>query len=384
MPNRKGRGKVPKWKIDTVETLVKTLKDASVVGSVDLKETPADYLKRVRFDLRDDFTLIFARKNLIHLAFDKLGWKEFKEQLGEMPALIISNVGPFKLYKKISNKKSPTFAKAGQVANADIMVSGGPTSIPAGPVLGDFQKAGLPAKIQEGKLAVIKDTVVAKKGSAIEDNVAAILRKLDIKPFSIMLNVLSVKEGSTIYPVDVLHIDEAEIFQKFVNAHSWAFNLALESGYPTKETLELLILDAFQKARALAISEALLEPEVIEDLLAMANYHANSIGGEEVEYVYAAMLLHKAGQQVNEDSVKKVLSAAGTKVDDARVKALVAALEGVNIDEAIKKAPTMAAAPAAAAPAPAAGAPAADKKKSAEEEKKSEEEAASGLAALFG
>ena len=68
-----------------------------------------------------------------------------------------------------------------------------------------------------------------------------------------------------------------------------------------------------------------------------------------MEYVYAAMLLHKAGHKVDEGSVKKVLEAAGVKVDEARIKALVAALEGVNIDEAIKTAAF--AAPVAAAPA---------------------------------
>ena len=57
-----------------------------------------------------------------------------------------------------------------------------------------------------------------------------------------------------------------------------------------------------------------------------------------MEYVYAAMLLHKAGQKIEEASVKKVLEAASIKVEEARVKALVAALEGVNIDEAIEKA----------------------------------------------
>ena len=55
-----------------------------------------------------------------------------------------------------------------------------------------------------------------------------------------------------------------------------------------------------------------------------------------MEYVYAALLVHKAGQPVTEDSVKKVLEAAGVKVDDARVKALVAALDGVNIEDAAR------------------------------------------------
>ena len=100
-----------------------------------------------------------------------------------------------------------------------------------------------------------------------------------------------------------------------------------------------------------------------------------------MEYVYSAMLLHSAGQPINEDNVKKVLTAAGVKVDAARVKALIASLEGVNIDEAIKSALAM----QVAAPAPAA-APAAEKKEKKKEEKKeevSQEEAAAGLSALF-
>ena len=104
-----------------------------------------------------------------------------------------------------------------------------------------------------------------------------------------------------------------------------------------------------------------------------------------MEYVYAALLLHKAGKPVDENGVTSVLKAAGVAVNDARVKALVAALEGVNIDEAISKA-AFAAAPAAAAAAPAAGAPAAAAEAPKDEKKKEEEEATGmeGLGALFG
>ena len=102
-----------------------------------------------------------------------------------------------------------------------------------------------------------------------------------------------------------------------------------------------------------------------------------------MQYVYAALLLDSEGQEVNEANVKKVLEAAGTKADDARVKALVASLEGVDIKEAVSKA---AVAPAAAAPAAAGGAAPAEEKKEEEpeEEGKTEEEAAAGLGALFG
>lgn len=108
-----------------------------------------------------------------------------------------------------------------------------------------------------------------------------------------------------------------------------------------------------------------------------------------MEYVYAAMLLHKAGKEINEEGLTSVLTAAGINVDSVRVKALVASLSEVNIDEAIKAAPTMmAAAPVVASSAAPASeqkaAPVEDKKKKAEEEKAKEEAALEGLGALFG
>ncbi len=106
-----------------------------------------------------------------------------------------------------------------------------------------------------------------------------------------------------------------------------------------------------------------------------------------MEYLHAAILLHNAGKPVDEENLTKVLTAAGVKADPVRVKALVASLAEVNIEEALKSAPAfMPAAPTAAtAEAPAAKAkPAEDKKKKEEEEKKKEEEAIEGLGALFG
>ena len=97
-----------------------------------------------------------------------------------------------------------------------------------------------------------------------------------------------------------------------------------------------------------------------------------------MEYIYSAMLLHKAGKDLTLENIKKVLEAAGITADEGKIKALVAALDGVNIEEAIKQAavPVAAAAPT--------GAGKETKKEEPEEEKKTEEQAAAGLGALFG
>ena len=100
-----------------------------------------------------------------------------------------------------------------------------------------------------------------------------------------------------------------------------------------------------------------------------------------MEYVYAALLLHKLKQNITEDSVKSVVKAAGVAPDDVRVKALVAALSEVNIEEALKAAPV---AVAAAAPAGGAAPAAAAAKPEEKKDEKKEEEALEGLSSLFG
>ena len=104
-----------------------------------------------------------------------------------------------------------------------------------------------------------------------------------------------------------------------------------------------------------------------------------------MEYVYAALLLHKAGKPVNEENISQVINATGVKPDPVRIKALVASLEEVDIEEALKATPALMAAPQAAAPT--VDEPkeeTKEEKKTEEEEQKKEDAALEGLGALFG
>jgi len=95
-----------------------------------------------------------------------------------------------------------------------------------------------------------------------------------------------------------------------------------------------------------------------------------------MEYVYAALLLHKLGKEVSEDNLKKVVSATGSHADESKVKSLVASLKGVNIDKELESATLVSAAPGAG-----------EAHKEPEKEKPREEKkvaAAEGLSALFG
>ena len=93
-----------------------------------------------------------------------------------------------------------------------------------------------------------------------------------------------------------------------------------------------------------------------------------------MEYIYAALLLHRAGKEISEENLRKVVEAAGITADEAKIKTLIASLKGVDIAKELETAAVMAAAPTAAG------------KVEAKAEKKEEkaEEAAEGLSALFG
>ena len=96
-----------------------------------------------------------------------------------------------------------------------------------------------------------------------------------------------------------------------------------------------------------------------------------------MEYIYAALLLHKLEKEVNEDNIKKVVAATGTEVDESKVKSLVASLKGVDIAKELESASLVAAAPAGEAPK-------AEEKKAEKPKEEKKEAAAEGLSALFG
>ena len=96
-----------------------------------------------------------------------------------------------------------------------------------------------------------------------------------------------------------------------------------------------------------------------------------------MENIYAALLLHKSGQEVNEENLKKVIAATGAEVDEAKVKSLVASLKGVDIDKELESASLISVVPAASAPAE-------GEKKEEKPKEEKKEAAAEGLSALFG
>jgi large subunit ribosomal protein L10 len=267
-----------------VEELTKDIKEYSIVGVVNLENLPASQYQNMRSTLHKKGVKIrMARKRLIEKALTESkrnNIAQLTEKVRGMPALIFSNDNPFSLYSTLQKSKSEAYAKAGQTAPKDVVVKAGGTNFAPGPIISELAAVGIKTKVDAGKLAILADTTIVKEGQVISAKVAETLKRLDIKPMEIGLNIVAVWENGFVFDSKSLHIDEAEYAQNITLAASWAFNLAVEMAYPTADTTQVLLQKAFREAKAVALESNTLTEETRNEILAKSEREALSVKKE--------------------------------------------------------------------------------------------------------
>lgn len=262
---------VSQQKKDTVSEFVELIDKYDYVGAVNMENLPAKTLYGMRTKLRDSVLIRMTKRRLIAVALresKKEGVDKLIEHLKGMPALLFTNESPFTLFKTLKKNKSTTAIKAGQIAPKDIVVPAGPTGFAPGPVIGELGSVGIKAGIDGGKVAIKADSLVAKEGDVVNATLAGLLTRLGIEPMEIGLDLTAVYENGEILTKSVLDIDEEAYITDITTAASWAYNLAVNSAYPTEQTIEVLIQKAFSEGRNLAINEYILTDLTAGDTLA--------------------------------------------------------------------------------------------------------------------
>lgn len=275
----------PVDKKKVVEDIAGLMVEYPIVGIVDMENMPTPQLQNMREQLRESVVLRMTKKRLIRLALKKAESKkkgiiELEEKMKGMPALLFTKENPFKLYKKLQKNKSTAPAKAGQIAPKDVLVQAGPTPFAPGPIIGELGSIGIKAGIDGGKVAIKEDKVVVKEGEEISANVAGLLTRLKIEPMEVGLDLVATYEDGTIFTKSILDVDEDKYIQDMQNCASWAFNLAMESGFPTTETVELMVTKAFSEAKGLAMEADVLTDVTAVDILAKAERQAGSLNSQ--------------------------------------------------------------------------------------------------------
>ncbi len=335
---------IPEWKKKEVEELTRLIKSYKVIAIADLTGIPAAQLHRIRKRLRekygeDKIRLRVAKNKLFKLALERAGLdvSKFEPYLTGNNIYIFANMNPFELAMILEKEKARAPAKPGMKAPSEIVVPAGNTGLQPGPIMSVFSKLRIPIRVQEGTIWIAKDTVVAKPGDVISEELASLLQKLGIEPVEIYLKLKMAYEDGVVIPAEHLYINIDEYRSQVEEAVRHALWLGVEMAYPEPEVLKLAIPVAVRRAMAVAAEAGYVTPETAEFVIRAAVAKALA-----------------------------VVAALGDKAKELGIEVQVAA-----------------------APAPAATEEKKEEEEGKEEEKKkekgvSEEELAGGLESLFG
>ena len=253
-----------------------------VIAIVNMENLTAKQLQNMREKLRGTVEIFMTKKRLIKIALEQAEHKKkdvtkLIEKMKGMPAVLCSNENPFKLYKILKKSKSSAPIKAGQTAPADIIVPAGPTGFAPGPIIGELGVCKIKAGIENGKVAIKADSLVAKEGDVISTGLAAVLLRLGIEPLEIGLDLVAAYENGEILEKDILDIDEEKYIEEIKKFASEVYALAIFIAHPTKDTINHLITKASSDARALARETKIVNKDTIAEILSEAHSGVSNV-----------------------------------------------------------------------------------------------------------
>ena len=278
-----GRGSVRPERVAQVDALAKTVLSQRLTAVVGIRGVPASALQSMRRELRArGHPVTVATNSALRHAIEKAAQsrpalRPLLDQVHDQTALLAADANPFALYQEFLRTRSPTPARGGEVAPADIFVPAGTTSFRPGPIVGELQHAGFPAAIEKGKVILKKDTTIVKAGQTIPREVAGMLTRLEIFPLEVGLTLRAVVDGETFYPPEVLSVDLEAKRAELARASRAALGLAVHLGFVTRETLPLLVTRAHRQALGLALATGYVTKETIEPLFAKAMREAAAV-----------------------------------------------------------------------------------------------------------
>ncbi len=271
---------VSQKKKDNVKEFTELIDKYPIIGIVDMQNLPTRQLQVMRENLRGKVLLRMTKKRLAKLAFansKKEGVEKLVDLFKGMPALLFTEDNPFALFSILKKNKSKAPINAGQTAPNDITVPAKKTNFAPGPVIGELGAYGIKTAIEDAKIVIKEDKVVAKEGDVVDAKLAGLLQRLGVEPMEIGLDLVGVFENGEIIPKSVLDIDEDAYKANFETAATEAFNLAFNAGFPTEETITLMVQKAAADAKALAIEADILTDETVGIVLSKAEAQAKEL-----------------------------------------------------------------------------------------------------------
>ena len=223
-------------------------------------------------------------------AIDSIAWERagFEDSnLNELfegaiqPALVSSsNLNSFELFTELKKTEAGRAAKEGDVAPHQIVVEKMDTGMPPGPIVGDLNSVGIPAKIMGGSVQIQKRTVVLEAGDVFEGDMGMMLSKIGINPIVTGLRLCGTLEGGTLFAPSTLDIDYEQFETDLISYAAGAFNLACNITWFTSQTMPTILAKASREAMAVALEAAITTAETMPHLVGRAHNGAMAVAGQ--------------------------------------------------------------------------------------------------------
>ena len=277
--------KVVSWKKDTVQDLIDLIKSGDTLAVIDIHGVPAGAMLGMRATLRSDMKIQVAKKRLMTIAWERAGFKD--SNLNELfqgavqPALVSSaSLNSFELFTELKKTEAGRAAKEGDVAPHQIVVEKMDTGMPPGPIVGELNSVGIPAKIMGGSVQIQKRTVVLEEGDVFDGDMGMMLSKIGINPIVTGLRLCGTLEGGTLFQPSTLDIDYEQFETDLISYAAGAFNLACNITWYTNQTMPTILAKASREAMAVALEAAIATADTMPHLVGRAHSGALAVAGQ--------------------------------------------------------------------------------------------------------
>ena len=272
--------KYPQWKIDTISEVEESIKSNKTLALCNLHKVRATQLMKLRKNFKDELKIRVIKNTLSKIAVKNSSLKistEILESISAQQAFIFTNMNPFQLYLLLEKGKVDLPARDGDIASGEIVVPSGNTGMQPGPDLSAFKAFNIPTRIDAGSIFVSEDTIVAKKGDVIKSSLAALLSKLDIKPIKAGVKLDVAFMENLVYNSDDLSINLDDYRDSLIISYRNALDLAVSEEYFTKETVPLILADAYNKSKNLSVESNYLTEDNASMLIAKKQLEAQTL-----------------------------------------------------------------------------------------------------------
>jgi large subunit ribosomal protein L10 len=236
-----------------VKELAELMKKKTVMV-ISIKGLPSAQFQDIKKKLRSKAKVQVVKKSLVKFALDHCGIKELHDlvpHVDDSTAMLFSDADAFEISGILADEKSPAKAKAGQIAPSDIEVKAGPTELIPGPDISALSAVGLAPKVENGKIAVMQDKIIAKAGDEITEALASIMAKLDIIPFEVGIDPVAAYDGEDKKVYVGIKIDKEAMVETLMNDYGRALPFAVELGIANDSTIDLILSRAGVEGNAI-------------------------------------------------------------------------------------------------------------------------------------